>query len=92
MSEDERNDRGPLLQARIDEANRVVRAAEAELEEAVAQLAPVQLGDKRVSSEALDRSFEKLKAARVLVAQLGRILAAQTEDEAPEQSGSGGPA
>jgi hypothetical protein len=83
MSEDERNDRGASLQARIDEANRVVRAAEAELEEAVAQLAPVQLGDKRVSSEALDRSFEKLKAARVLVAQLGRILAARGQDEAP---------
>lgn len=68
-------ERVSLLRSRIGDANRVLAAAETEMEAAVAQLAPVLVGDKRMTSEALDRAFRKLKDARGLIAELEKMLA-----------------
>ena len=69
-------ERVALLRSRINDANRMLTEAEAEMEVAIGQLEPVLLGDKRMSSQALDQSFRKLKTARQLVADLEGMLAA----------------
>ncbi len=66
------------LRLRIADANRLLAAAESEMEQAVAQLAPVLHGDKRMTSVALDRAFHKVKDARGLIAELERMLTSQT--------------
>jgi hypothetical protein len=70
------DDRVNLLRTRIADANSGLAAAEQEMEQAIAQLAPVLVGDKRMTSEALDRAFLKLKDARHLIADLEKMLAA----------------
>ena len=64
-----------LLRSRLTDANQMLAAAETEMENAVGQLAPVLVGDKRMTSEALDRAFHKVKNARVLIADLEQLLA-----------------
>jgi len=69
-------DRVLLLRSRIAGANQALGEAEAQMEAAVAQLAPVLVGDKRVASQGLDRAFHNLKAAHALINDLEDMLAA----------------
>ena len=62
------------LRTQIDEASKLVRVAEAELDQAVAQLRPLQIGDKGLTSDSLEGAFEKLRAARTLVKNLREVL------------------
>jgi hypothetical protein len=68
-------ERVALLRSRIADANRVLKETEVEMGEAVSQLAPALKGDKRMSSESLDRAFRKLKDARALIVDLEALLA-----------------
>jgi hypothetical protein len=70
------DERVVLLRSRIAEANSGLAAAEQEMQQAIEQLAPVLVGDKRMTSEALDRAFLKLKGARHLITDLEKMLAA----------------
>ena len=65
-----------VLRSRIADATRLLREAEQDMERVVGQLSPVMIGDKRMSTDALDQSFRKLKAAHKLVADLEALLAA----------------
>lgn len=56
--------------ARLESARDRTVAAEAELDQAVAGLRPVPLGDKRLADESVDRAFAKLRSARE---ELGRL-------------------
>jgi hypothetical protein len=69
------DERVSALRSRIADANRLLETAETEMSEAVQQLAPVLVGDKRMTSAALDRSFRKLRDARSLIADLEKMLA-----------------
>ena len=69
------DDRVKVLRSRIASANQLLETAELEMSHAVEQLAPVLVGDKRMASEALDRSFTKLRDARTLIADLEKLLA-----------------
>jgi hypothetical protein len=64
------------LREQIDEARRLVHDAETDLDDAVARLRPALIGDKRLSNAAMDRSFEKLRAARDRLSELNKRLAA----------------
>jgi hypothetical protein len=70
------DERVSVLRSRITDANRLLEAAETEMSQAVEQLAPVLVGDKRMTSEALDRSFRKVRDARTLIADLEKMLTA----------------
>ena len=70
------DERVSVLRSRIADANHLLEAAETEMSQAVDQLAPVLVGDKRMTSEALDRSFRKLRDARALIADLEKMLTA----------------
>lgn len=73
-----------LLRSRIDEANRLVLAAQGELDEALKHLTPVQIGDKGMTTEALEKAFEKLKVARELVSKLAQqLISTQREPARP---------
>lgn len=65
-----------LLRSQIAEANRLLREAEGDLEREVSQLAPAPKGDKQIGTEALERSFQRLVAARRVLTDLERLLAA----------------
>ncbi len=62
------------LRTRIAEATRLLRQAEADLDEQVGLLQPVLKGDKHMSSEALERSFERLISARRALSSLEQLL------------------
>jgi hypothetical protein len=64
----------PELREKIAGANRLLKLAEDELDRAVQQLSPVLIGDKRMSSQALDTAFDKLRAARRTVSELDELL------------------
>jgi hypothetical protein len=64
----------PELREKIAGANRLLKLAEDELDRAVQQLSPVLIGDKRMSSQALDTAFDKLRAARRTVSDLDDLL------------------
>lgn len=64
-----------LLKEQVAEANRLLREAETDLEGEVKQLAPVQSGDKQVGTEGLERSFQRLIAARQVLTNLEQLLA-----------------
>lgn len=70
------DDRVAMLRAKLVGANLTVEAAAVELDRAVAELRPVGLGDKRMTSEAVGRSFDRLKNAHTIVQDLERLLAA----------------
>lgn len=70
------DDRVAMLRAKLVGANLTVEAAAVELDRAVAELRPVGLGDKRMTSEAVGRSFGRLKNAHLIVQDLERLLAA----------------
>jgi hypothetical protein len=66
-----------LLRDKIADAAKLLRIAEQDLEHAVATLKPVLIGDKRMATESLESSFERLRAARRLVTDLEALLAAR---------------
>jgi hypothetical protein len=68
-------ERTALLRSKIEEAKRLLRLAEDDLQEGVTKLAPVLIGDKRTTTVALERSFARLKAARKVVLDLEMLLA-----------------
>ena len=68
------DDRTEALQAKIAEAKRLLRKAEANLDEEVGLLRPVLAGDKHMSSDALERSFERLISARRALSALEALL------------------
>jgi hypothetical protein len=70
------DDRVAMLRDKLVGANLTVEAAAVELDRAVAELRPVGLGDKRMTSEAVGRSFDRLKNAHTIVQDLERLLAA----------------
>lgn len=65
-----------LLRSKISEANVSLEAAVVAMDRAVSDLAPVPLGDKRMTTAAVDRSFCRLKQAQHLLRDLERMLAA----------------
>jgi hypothetical protein len=69
--------RGGLIRSKIEAATVVLRVAETELERAVKELSPVLIGDKRMSTEALEGAFAKLRDARKILADLNVLLASE---------------
>lgn len=65
---------GGGLLAQVDEAKRLLTLAETELNEAVAQLAPADKGDKRFSSPMVDVALDKLITARNRLAEARKLL------------------
>ncbi len=68
------DERLQLLRSKIAEANQLLTVAETELEAQVKLLAPVLAGDKQVTTEGLERSFERLIAARRVLISLETLL------------------
>lgn len=76
-------ERAGLLRSKIKDATGLLRIAEQELERAVKELSPVLIGDKRMSTEALEGAFAKLKTARKSLSDLEELLASELSSSGP---------
>jgi hypothetical protein len=72
------DERADGLRTKIAEAKRLLGQAESDLDEEVGHLRPVLAGDKHMSSDALERSFERLISARRALSALEALLAELT--------------
>jgi len=71
------DERRVLLRSKIAEAERLVKLAGEGVELALAELEPLIVGDKQLGTEALARSFDRLRGARQVVLDLQRLLASE---------------
>lgn len=66
-----------LLHGQIEEAKRTLAEAETEVTSAISGLEPVLFADNRMSTIAIDRSVQKMKATHALIADLERSVASE---------------
>lgn len=78
-----KDERLALLRVRIADANLLLQQAEEDVEQAVSELSPVLAGDKRMSTEALDRAFQRVRGARKSLTDLEGLLASEQDSAVP---------
>jgi hypothetical protein len=81
-----RDERTGLLRSKIEDATALLKVAESELERAVTDLRPVLIGDKRMSTVALEGAFAKLRTARQVLSDLNGLLATELAADRPGQA------
>jgi enoyl-[acyl-carrier-protein] reductase (NADH) len=71
------------LKARLEDANRLLALAEADLEAGMRAITVSNGGEKTIVAAVLTEAFAKLRAARQDVAEIERLLAVETDHDPP---------